>query len=293
MDELIQANIEGGALTGLVCSSTNLSEEARIRHELSPLSACILGRALTLAALLGGLLKSGQSVSMQVISSGPARGFYAQADGLGGVRGSIQESSLPTWLTPEGKLDVPRAIGHGHLYVLKDLGLKEPYLGTVELISGGLASDLAYYFAQSEQIPTACGCGVFIDKNGRVQAAGGFLIQVTAGAQESLLARLEENIRLLSPVSSLLLKGAKPEKIFELITGPFSFEINRKTNLSFRCRCSRERAKQALVILGKEELRDILLKEKEAEVRCNFCNELYIFREAELYQILEEVKNLI
>jgi len=287
MDYLIKGLVEN-CISVVVCRSTLLAEVARHKHDLSPLSACVLGRALTLTALMGGLLKEGQSVSLQVISDGPARGVFAQSDWLGRVRGYIKETKLETWITPEGKFDVPRAVDRGFLYVVKDLGLKEPYVGTVMLKSGGLASDLAYYFLQSEQIPSAVGCGVFLNGEGVVKAAGGYIVQSTPGTSDETLSLVEQNLgQLLSP-SSLILQGMSPEDIFALIAGTLPYQINQENSLRYYCQCSRSRALKALTLLGPSQLRELLIKEKSARVRCHFCNAEYVFDEADIEEALAQ-----
>lgn len=274
----------------LTCRTTELVETARRKHGLSPLSACVLGRLLTLSALMGGLLKENQSVNLQVVSDGPARGVYAQCDWLGRVRGYIRETQLDTWLTPEGKFDVPRAIGKGFLYVVKDLGLKDPYVGTVQIVTGGLASDLAYYFLQSEQIPSVVGCGVFVRKDGVVGAAGGYIVQATPGTSEDLLETLERQIESLNPPSTLILQGKTPEEIFLAIAGKLPSQITQENALKFHCGCSRYRARRALSLLGREELREILKTDGKATVKCEFCNSQYHFSQEDILEILQELE---
>lgn len=289
MDYLVKGLVQN-SVSVLTCRTTDLVETARKKHDLSPLSACVLGRLLTLSALMGGLLKENQSVNLQVVSDGPARGVYAQCDWLGRVRGYIKETQLDTWLTPEGKLDVPKAIGKGVLYVVKDLGLKDPYVGTVQIVTGGLASDLAYYFLQSEQIPSVVGCGVFVGKDGAVGAAGGYIVQATPGTPEQTLETLEKQIEDLNPPSTLILQGKSPEEIFLAIAGNLPSRITQENALKFHCQCSRYRARRALSLLGREELRDILKTEGKAIVKCQFCNSQYQFSEDDILEILQKLE---
>ncbi len=289
VDYLVKGLIQN-SIAVLVCRTTNLVETARQKHNLSPLSTCVLGRLLTLSALMGGLLKENQSVSLQVVSDGPARGVFAQSDWLGRVRGYIRETQLDTWLTPEGRFDVPRAIGRGFLYVVKDLGLKEPYVGTVNIVTGGLASDLAYYFLQSEQIPSVVGCGVFVSNEGKVGAAGGYIVQATPGTQEEILGIVEDHIKGMYPPSSLILQGITPEEIFNDIAGDLPSRITQENGLKFYCRCSRYRARRALALLGGEQLKELLNKENGALVRCDFCNAEYLFNEEDILKIISEIE---
>jgi len=289
MDYLIKGLIQN-FISVLVCQTTDLVETVRKKQELSPLSACVLGRLLTLSALMGGLLKENQSVSLQVVSDGPARGVFAQSDWLGRVRGYIRETQLETWLTSEGKLDVPKAIGRGFLYVVKDLGLKEPYVGAVDIKTGGLASDLAFYFLQSEQIPSIVGCGVFLNKEGRVGAAGGYIIQALPGAPEELLGKIQDQVENMHPPSFLVLQGKTPEEIFYAIAGEFPSRIHQENGLKFYCHCSRFRARRALALLGKEGLSELLRKEKEVSVRCDFCKSEYSFKEEEILEIISQLE---
>ncbi|MGB9553794.1 MAG: Hsp33 family molecular chaperone HslO [bacterium] len=289
MDYLIKGLIQN-VISVLVCQTTDLVETVRKKQELSPLSACVLGRLLTLSALMGGLLKENQSVSLQVVSDGPARGVFAQSDWLGRVRGYIRETQLETWLTSEGKLDVPRAIGRGFLYVVKDLGLKEPYVGAVDIKTGGLASDLAFYFLQSEQIPSIVGCGVYLNEEGRVGAAGGYIIQSIPGAPEELLEKIEDQVRNMHLPSALILQGRTPQEIFHSIAGEFPARIHQENALKFYCHCSRFRARRALALLGKEGLQELLKKEKGATVRCDFCKSEYLFTEEDILEIISQLE---
>lgn len=288
-DYLLKGEVGGGMATVLVCTSTGLVEKCRKNHDLSPLSSCVLGRALTLAALVAGLLKEKQNVSLQILCEGAARGLFAQCDWLGNVRGYIQEAHLETWLTPEGKFDVPRAIGGGFLYVVKDLGLKAPYVGSVPIVHGGLASDLAYYFAQSEQIPSAVGCGVFVGSTGRVEAAGGYLIQRTAGAPREIVDILEQNIQQMLSPSELIRDGLKPEDFFPRLAKPLSFQIADSLPLKFRCPCTRYRARNSILLLGERVLREMIATDKSASVQCRFCGKEYLFAESDLSLILSKI----
>jgi molecular chaperone Hsp33 len=289
VDYLVKGLIRN-SISVLTCRTTNLVETARKKHDLSPLSTCVLGRLLTLSALMGGLLKENQSVNLQVVSDGPARGVFAQCDWLGRVRGYIRETQLDTWLTPEGKFDVPRAIGKGFLYVVKDLGLRDPYVGTVNIVTGGLASDLAYYFLQSEQIPSVVGCGVFVSKEGTVAAAGGYIVQATPGTPEEILSTVEDQIEGMHPPSSMILQGKTPEEIFHTIAGELPSQITQENGLKFYCHCSRYRARRALALLGTEQLKDLLKSEKSASVRCQFCNAEYLFTEEDILEIIAKIE---
>ncbi len=288
-DYLLRGEVDGGMATVIVCTSTYLAEEGRKKHGLSRLSSCILGRALTLVALVSGLLEDSQNVSIQVLCQGAARGLFAQANWLGDVRGYIQETQLETWLTSEGKFDVPRAIGRGLFYVVKDVGLKVPYVGSVPIVHGGLASDLAYYFAQSEQIPSAVGCGVFVSPVGKVEAAGGYLVQPTAGAPREIIDILERNVQKMLSPSQLIREGWTPENLFAELTKPLPFQIADLLPLKFRCQCTRYRARDSIILLGERVLREMIASRENATVQCHFCGKEYLFAESDLSLILSKI----
>jgi molecular chaperone Hsp33 len=280
------------ALRAFVVKTTNLCEIARLRHKLSPMATAVLGRALTGAILLTSLLKHGteQRVLLRIEGDGPIGLVVAEATAKGEVRGFVQNPQVPTFVKEEGgrkKFDIGKAVGKGTLTVVKDLGFGTPYESSVPLVSGEIAQDIAYYLLKSEQIPSAVAIGVLVGESGKVEAAGGFLAQPLPGASQKAIEKLEENVRELPPVSSLIKEGKRPEEIAELLFKGFTTELLALKELSFRCKCSKEVARGALLALPEEEL-EKLLKESQASVKCNFCGQEYVFTEEELKELLKE-----
>jgi len=280
------------ALRAFVVRTTNLCEIARLRHKLSPMATAVLGRALTGAILLTSLLKHGteQRVLLRIEGDGPIGLVVAEATAKGEVRGFVQNPQVPTFVKEEGgrkKFDIGKAVGKGTLTVVKDFGFGTPYESSVPLVSGEIAQDIAYYLLKSEQIPSAVAIGVLVGESGKVEAAGGFLAQPLPGASQKAIEKLEENVRELPPVSSLIKEGKRPEEIAELLFKGFTTELLALKELSFRCKCSKEVARGALLALPEEEL-EKLLKESQASVKCNFCGQEYVFTEEELKELLKE-----
>ncbi len=285
----IRGLTKDGAFRVFAADTKDIVEEARRRHKTSPTATAALGRALTAAALLGLDLKTGR-VMIQINGQGPLGEILAEADAEGRVRGLVQRPHIH--LTPrKGKLLVGQAVGrNGYLSVTRDLGLKEPYQGSVSLVSGEIAEDLSYYLTVSEQIPSAVALGVFVNPDNTVEAAGGFLIQTMPSATEEQISRTEGVIKKLPPVTSLLREGLSPEEILTKIFGEGEIQILEKRPLEYRCRCSRERVERALVALGPEELKELVRRKEPAKITCDFCGTVYLFEISELEQLLQEVE---
>jgi len=284
-DYLIRATAAEGQILALVARSTGLVEEARNLHQTSPTATAALGRVLTGAALMAATLKEGQSLTVRVLGDGPLGSIIALAR-PGVVKGYVAEPQAEVPLKPEGKLDVGQAVGRGTLYVTKDLGLKEPYNGSVPLISGEIAEDLAYYFTVSEQKPSAVGLGVLVEPDGRVRAAGGYLLQLLPDAREEVVEILEGNIKNAGPVSQLVAKGDRPEEILALLLKGFPFKIHERLPLRFACDCSREKLEEILMALGEKELEKLLEEKGVVEAKCAFCNRTYRFSREEVARLL-------
>ncbi|MBE3580530.1 MAG: Hsp33 family molecular chaperone HslO [Thermoanaerobacteraceae bacterium] len=284
-DYLVRATGEEGVLA-LVARTTALVEMARQLHNTYPTATAALGRLLTGGALMAATLKEGQSVTLRIRGDGPLGSLVAVAR-PGKVKGYVEEPQVDLPLRGDGKLDVGRAVGRGTLYVVKDLGLKEPYVGSVELVSGEIGEDLAHYFASSEQKPSAVGIGVRVEPGGKVGAAGGFLVQLLPGAREDLAELLENNIRAAGAVSSLLARGLSPEDILHLLLKGLSFKVHEGKPLRWACDCSRRRLREILVALGPEELERILVEQGEAEAVCAFCSRVYRFGRDEVEELVE------
>ncbi|WP_022852976.1 Hsp33 family molecular chaperone HslO [Thermodesulfatator atlanticus] len=289
MSYAIRGITKDGAFRIFAADTKDIVEEARKRHNTLPTATAALGRALTAAALLGLDLKTGR-VMIQINGGGPLGEIIAEADAEGNVRGLVQKPHIH--LTPQkGKLLVGQAVGRdGFISVTKDLGLKEPYQGSTKLISGEIAEDVSYYLTVSEQIPSAVGLGVFVEPDNTVKVAGGFLIQTLPAATDEQIARIEEVLKKLPPVTSLLQEGFTPETILERIFGKENVKVLEKRPLAYHCRCSRERAERALIALGPEEIKKLLEKGEPSEITCDFCREKYVFTPEDLQKLLAEIE---
>ncbi|MCX5907158.1 MAG: Hsp33 family molecular chaperone HslO [Deltaproteobacteria bacterium] len=267
---------------GMAGVTTELVDEARRLHGTSRTASAALGRALTGGLLMGSLLKRGQRVALKFEGGGPLKKILVEADPDGTVRGfvGVPEAEVPL---RDEKLNVAGARGReGTLTVIKDLGLKEPYRGIVKLLTGEIAEDIAYYYAESEQIPSALGLGVFVRPGGEVAAAGGFLVQSLPPSEERDVDRLIENIRKIPSVTDLLRQGKTPEDILVMIFSGMTYHLLGKKDLSLRCTCSRERVERVLITLGSEELKEIIAEKGETDVTCEFCRTSYHFTRQEL-----------
>jgi molecular chaperone Hsp33 len=285
-DYLVRAVTESENFRALACLSTELVAEACRRHATAPTASAALGRALTGGALMGALLKTGGRVALKFEGNGPLRKILVEADSNGAVRGYVAEPQAAVPPRPDGKLDVATGLGRaGFLTVAKDLGLKEPYRGIVQLYTGEIAEDLAYYFTESEQTPSAVGLGVYLEREGVVAAAGGFLVQALPSADERTLDRLTARISGLPPPTDLLREGKMPEEILTLIFADIPLKILEKHALAFRCSCSRERMERALLSLGRGEIENLIAELGEAEVTCEFCGSRHHFSRDDLERL--------
>jgi len=291
-DYLLRVMGEKFNVIGLACVTTGLVDEARSLHGTSRTASAALGRALTGGLLMGALMKRGQRVGLKFEGSGPLKKIIVEADHDGTVRGFVGVPGAQVPLNDE-KLNVAAALGcEGSLTVFKDLGLKEPYRGIVKLLTGEIAEDIAYYFAESEQIPSAVGLGVFVKPDGKVSAAGGFLIQSLPPSEERTVEQFIENIRKMPFVTDLLREGKTPEDILEIIFSGVPYHVLGKRNLSLRCACSRERIERVLISLGKEELEGIIAEQGETDVTCEFCRSNYHFTRKELEDLRQEISSV-
>lgn len=291
-DYLIRTLSTTGNIRALACVTTNLVNEACQRHNTSVTAAAALGRVLTGRALMGALLKPGQRVAVKFEGNGPLKKILAEAESDGVVRGYVGVPNIDLPLK-HGKIDVAGAIGHaGFLTVSKDLRLKEPYKGTVQLYTSEIAEDLAYYFTESEQIPSAVGLGVYVEPNARVSAAGGFLIQALPPAEEhgEVLDALVHRLHAMPPVTELLRAGNTPETLLERLFANLPYQILETQALRFACSCNKQRMEQALIALGHKDLAALIHERDEVEVICEFCRESYVFRRSELERLLQEIQ---
>lgn len=288
-DYLVRIITKAGNIRALACVTTSLVDEASRRHGTLPTASAALGRALTGGALMGAMLKTGQRVALKFEGNGPLKRIIVEADSNGAVRGYVGAPDV-FLVREDGKLDVAGALGKaGFLTVTKDLGLKEPYKGMVQLYTSEIAEDLAYYMTESEQIPSAVGLGVYVEPDRTVSAAGGFLIQAFPPQDEEMIDKLMERIGELPPVTQLLREGKKPEDILEILFSGIPYDTLEKRSLAFRCSCNRDKIERVLISLGRDELAGMIEKQGRAEVRCEFCREVYIFTLDELKILLGEM----
>ena len=274
---------------GLACVTTGLVNEACRLHETSPTASAALGRALTGGALMASLLKEGQRLALKFESDGPIKKIMVEANYGGGVRGfvGVPSADLPI---KDGKLDVPGIVGRdGFLTVIKDIGMNELYNGIVRIRTGGIAEDIAYYFAESEQIPSAVALGVFVEPGGDISAAGGFLIQTLPPSDDEVIDKLVKRLEGMPPVTQALRSGKSPEDMLEIIFEGFPYHTLEKKELFLKCTCSRERIERVLVSLGHKEIAAMMDEEGEAEVTCEYCRTRYHFDRGELERLLEEM----
>jgi molecular chaperone Hsp33 len=288
-DYLVRIISKTENVMALACVTTGLVDEARRRHDCWPTAAAALGRALTGGALLGAQLKTGQRLALKFEGNGPLKKIIVEAESNGAVCGYVAVPQV-NMVDKKGKLDVGGALGRaGFLTVTKDLGLKEPYRGMVQLYTSEIAEDIAYYLTGSEQIPSAVGLGVFVGPDNQVSVAGGFLIQTLPPADNELVDRLMAHIEQLPPITQLLRDGKTPEQLLELLFSGIPYKTLEKRALSFRCTCSREKVERTLISLGATEIADVIERDGGAEVTCEFCREAYSFSRDELEGLLGEI----
>lgn len=288
MDYIIRAVAANEQIRCFAIRSKNLVEEARKRHNTSPVITAALGRLLSGGAMMGTMMKGEKDIlTLKIDCSGPVKGLTVTADSMGNVKGFAIEPQVSLPASTAGKLDVGRAVDLGVLTVIKDMGLKEPYSGSINLVSGEIAEDLTYYFAASEQTPSSVALGVLMNKNNTVRESGGYIIQLMPEASEDIVRVLEERLSVIDPVTTLFTKGYTPEMILEHILEGFDVEFTDKIPAGFKCNCSRERVQKALAAIGSKEIESLISEGKPVELNCHFCNTSYLF---DLEQ-LEEIKN--
>ena len=290
-DYIVRASAADAQIRAFACTAREVAETARRAHNTSPVVTAALGRLLSAGAMMGVMLKGEQDIlTLQISGDGPAGGLTVTADSHGNVKGyaNVPDVILPA--NAVGKLDVAGAIGKGSLRVIKDMGLKEPYVGQTLLQTGEIAEDLTYYFAASEQVPSSVGLGVLMERDNTVKQAGGFIVQLMPFAEEGVIDRLEENLRKITSVTALLEAGNTPEQILGQLLAGLNMEITDTIPTAFVCSCSKARVEKALISIGKEELKDMIEEGKEIEVNCHFCNRNYCFSVEELKQLYERAR---
>ena len=286
-DRIVRAISTDGMVQAAAICSRGLTERARQIHKTLPVATAALGRTLAAASMMGNALKSdGASLTLQFKGGGP----LAVSDNEGNVRGYVTNPHVDLPLRPDGKLDVGAAVGHeGTLTVIKDLHMKEPYVGTIDLLGGEIAEDVAGYFVESEQIPTACALGVLVDRDQSVKAAGGYLIQLMPGAGEDIITKVEGGIMAAGPVSALLDKNDDPEQLLRDVMSDFDLKVLETCPVSYKCYCSRERVERALISLGRNELEQMLAEQGGCQLTCQFCDAVYDFSAEDLKGLLKNM----
>ena len=287
-DYIVRATAANAQIRAFACTTRGVVEEARASHNSSPVVTAALGRLLSAGAMMGSMLKGEKDIlTLQIKGDGPMGGVTVTANSHGNVKGypDVPDVILPA--NAVGKLDVGGAVGSGTLSVIKDLGLKEPYVGQTLLQTGEIAEDLTYYFATSEQVPSSVGLGVLMERNNTVKQAGGFIIQLMPFAEDGVIDRLEENLKSVSSVTAMLDAGIGPEKMLGLLLDGLELQVTDTLPVSFSCDCSREKIEKVLISLGRKELQEMIREGKEIEVNCSFCSRHYKFGVDELERLYE------
>ena len=291
MDRIVRAISSDGLVQAAAICSRDLTERARQIHKLLPVGTAALGRTLSAASLMGNALKDGgASLTLQIKGGGPLGTVLAVSDNQGNVRGYVTNPQVDLPLREDGKLDVGSAVGReGTITVIKDLHMKEPYVGTIDLLGGEIAEDVAGYFVESEQIPTACALGVLVDRDQSVKAAGGYLIQLMPGAAEDTIAKVEGGIMAARAVSAILEKNDDPEAMLRTVMSDFDLKILETCPVEYRCYCSRERVERALISLGRTELEQMLSEQGGCQLTCQFCDAVYEFTAEDIQRLLKNL----
>ena len=292
-DYLVRAVTDDGLIRAFGCVTKNTVQKAIDHHNTSPVATAALGRLLTAAAMMGSMLKGEKDlVTLQLNGGGPLGRVLAVSGCDCKVKGYVDNPNVDIPLNSAGKLDVGGAVGKdGFITVIQDLGLKEPYIGKIPLVTGEVGDDLVKYFAISEQVPSVVAVGVLVDKDLSCKNSGGFIIQVMPGATDDDITKLEENLKNIKSVTEMLEGGMNIEEIMGVALGGFDFHFTDKSDVEFYCNCSKERVRKVLRSVGAEELEDIIKEDGKAELDCHFCNEKYLFDLDELNEILAEIKS--
>ena len=290
-DEIVRAMTADGYVKAVAVTGRDLVERARNIHTLLPMATAALGRALLGASMLGDMLKEQKgSLTLQIKGGGPLGTVLAVSDYEGNVRGYVQNPHVELMEKYQGKLDVGAAVGStGTLTVIKDIGLKEPYVGSIGLFSGEIADDLAMYFVESEQIPTACALGVLVGTDQSVTSAGGYIIQLLPGASDDIIDKIEAGVHRVGSVSHALEGGLDGEGLLRAVLSDFDLEILEKHPVEYRCYCSRDRVTRALISMGREELSSLIQDQGQADLTCQFCDKIYHYSKEQLEELLAEM----
>lgn len=290
-DYVVRATAAEGQIRAFAATTRELTEYARAAHNTSPVATAALGRLLTAGAMMGCDMKGEKDLlTLKIQGDGPIQGLTVTADSHGHVKGYVGNPAVMLPPNDKGKLDVGGALGVGVLSVIKDIGLKEPYVGQTILVTGEIAEDLTYYYANSEQTPSSVALGVLMNKDNTVRQAGGFIIQLMPGASEAVISGLETKLKEITSVTTLMDVGNTPEMILNYVLGEFGLEINDRLPVEFYCNCSKERVERALISVGKKDIQEMIDDGKPIEVNCHFCNKNYTFEVEDLKEMLEKAR---
>ncbi|MFX3624186.1 MAG: Hsp33 family molecular chaperone HslO [Ectobacillus sp.] len=289
-DYLVKALAFNGEVRAYSALTTEIVREAQRRHDTWRTASAALGRSLTAGVMMGAMLKGDQKLTIKIEGGGPIGHILVDANAKGEVRGYVSNPHVDFESNEQGKLRVYQAVGtEGFLTVIKDIGLRDPFIGQVPIVSGELGEDFTYYFAVSEQTPASVGVGVLVNGDDSISAAGGFILQIMPDAQEETISLIEQRLQAIPPISKLVEKGMSPEEILYEILGKENVKILEEMDIQFQCTCSRERIVDVLISLGKAELEQIREEEEGTEVHCHFCNEKYRFTKEDLTQLINSI----
>lgn len=290
-DYIVRGTAADNQIRVFAATTRNMVEHARQIHNTSPVATAALGRLMTAGAMMGSMMKGEKDIlTLQIKASGPINGITVTADSKANVKGYVGNPDVIIPANDKGKLDVAGAVGIGILNVIKDIGMKEPYVGQTALQTSEIAEDLTYYFATSEQIPSSVGLGVLMNKDNTVRQAGGFIIQVMPFTEDEVITALENKLSTVSSITSMLDAGMTPENILEELFEGLSLDIMDKVPTAFSCNCSRERVEKALISVGKSEIQSMIDDNEPIEMNCHFCNTKYVFEVEELKKILKSAR---
>lgn len=289
-DYLVKALAFDGEVRAYSVRTTNTVSEAQRRHDTWRTASAALGRSLTAGTMMGAMLKGDQKLTIKVEGNGPIGPILVDAHANGDVRGYVTNPHVDFEGTEQGKLRVYQAVGtEGFVTVIKDIGMREPFIGQSPIVSGELGEDFTYYFAVSEQTPSSVGVGVLVNGDDSILAAGGFILQIMPGAQEETISFIEERLQKIPPVSTLIEQGLSPEELLYTVLGEDKVKVLETMDVQFNCTCSRERIESVLISLGKTELEQVREEEEETEVHCHFCNERYKFSKEDITNLIENL----
>ena len=292
MDYMIRATAANAQIRAFVVTSRDLVEYAREAHDLSPIASAALGRTMSAALMMADMLKGPQDLlTIKIDADGPIGGILVTADNQGGVKGYVENPNVDLPSVRAGHLNVGGAVGHGTLTVIRDLGLKDPYVGQTAIQTGEIAEDITYYFAVSEQIPSSVGLGVLVNRQEKkILQAGGFIVQLMPFAEEETISRLEKNLQGIDSVTKMLSAGDTPEQMLEKVLAGLDPVVTQKDPVRFHCNCGREKYERALVLLGRDEVQKIVDDGEPVEIKCQFCGKKYRFSQEELKAVLSKTE---